>query len=198
VFGKPSDLIEPVYLDSAAMSEFDTLASFDCRLIKLINHNRPAVRIHYYTKHKYFLNKKPSPEEVEEVLSKQLDLLLHEIEHCQEEEKAELIKTAKQYKRWIKNVHQLEFATSNYYNGYRYDYIAYNYLSPKGVETATTHLIKHTTDHEGEVQIHKMNIIFVDTAHISTHISNDNKQVTKYLETFRKQIQLPKYTLYIK
>ncbi|MGM9512412.1 hypothetical protein ACS5NO_32065 [Larkinella sp. GY13] len=196
VFGNPGPLVQVQLVGADEMALFHALSDFDCRLIKLINFARPAIRIHYYEKHKYFLDKKPALDEIKGYLFTEIDTLEEKLRENPDSINAH--QKLSQLKGWIKQIHHKSFAISNYYKFYRYDYIAYNYLSFQGVETASTHLIKHTTNRKNEVTIERTNVVFVDPEGLSTPTSHDNKQITKYLAEFPEQFEFPRFTLYVK
>ena len=203
------------FVSSDEMHRFMKIAYFDCRTIKLINYNKPAISISYFQKHKYVLNKKPKTEEVAGLLESQIKKLnkkLAEIEtaiqNLKESELSfqpsfekralELTEEIKYHYRFLNNLDTCDFAISNYSRYYIYSYINYKYYHQGGIESGNSHLIKHTFDKEGEIAVERTNVIFVDIEAITKPVPYDNKKITDYLATFPDKINCGTFDLYIK
>ena len=204
VSGQPTDLNQIVYISMLEMGLFSAFADFDCRLIKLLNYGRPAIALSYFNKHKYFVDKKPPINEVKAILTDHIDNLVEQhIEGDTSESNQLLKKQIKKYTALLKRADNHVYAYSNYSRNYVYAYVTYRYFAGQSpltglIDSANTHLIKHTTNRDGEVTIERTNVIFVDEDSLSRRISYDNKQVDKFLIGFTDVINCGKYDLFIK
>lgn len=57
------------FISASEMPLFAQLADFDCRTIKLVNYGRPAIKLTYFTKHKYTVQKKVHPDQASAIVS---------------------------------------------------------------------------------------------------------------------------------
>ncbi|MFT4033598.1 MAG: hypothetical protein QM669_14355 [Siphonobacter sp.] len=72
-----------IFLEAGEASKFDELnrMHFDCREIKIINPDKPAIALHFTTRHKYQIERNPKPAKVQAFL----ETLIEEIqEHLEE------------------------------------------------------------------------------------------------------------------
>ncbi len=192
---------EPVhYVDRGEMATFEPLKDFDCRLIKLINYGRPAISLHYFSKHKYYLKRNLDLDLIEGLLAERIEQLKESIEGAREDEgyRKELEKELRYFRKVYKQADKLPFALSNYSRYYHYTYVSYRYQTDRGLESANSHLINHTLDKEtGEILIERLNVIFVDEAALQEHHPYDNSKVLTYLKGFSRVISLGKTDFYV-
>lgn len=189
------------FVDSRYMVEFALWRDFGCKTIKLINYGRPAVKMSFYSKHKYWL-KKPhdlTDEERAEYITEHINALTQSVvllqakvdqqpPLAQAEIRRRIESTLKEIDAWqliqVKE-QQYELAVSTYQRGYAYLYVSYKFLLPTGeYDNASEHLLHHTRDRIGNITQTKQNIIFVNTAEINRVHPQQNKEIEAYLSRF--------------
>lgn len=202
-FGQPGELVDIAYLDHRHMSAFAELADFDCRHIKLVNFGRAAIQLSFFQKHKYFIDKKPKRPEVEGALNAHLETLVEQHDESDSTEaKQHLSSQITKYRTVLKRLDAYQFAFSNYSRYYTYDYVMYRYFVQKtqfrAIDSANAHLIKHTTNRDGQITVERTNVIFVDAEALRKRHSYDNKRAESFLAGFTEAIDCGKYDLYIR
>lgn len=189
------------FVDSRYMPEFALWRDFGCKTVKLINYGRAAVKMSFYSKHKYWL-KKPHDLTNEErdtyitdhlnTLSQSVILSQAKIDQqsplMQAETRQRIDATLKEIDTWqliqIKS-QQYELAVSTYQRGYAYLYISYKFVLPNGdYDNVSEHLLHHTRDRIGNITQQKHNIIFVNMAEINRVHPQQNKEIESYLNHF--------------
>ncbi|NID13495.1 hypothetical protein [Fibrivirga algicola] len=189
------------FVDSKYMAEFATWRDFGCKTVKMINYGRPAVRMSFFSKHKYWL-KKPhdlTEEERDEHindylngLSLSINQLQNKIDHlpplAQAESRRKIYDAQQEIEAWQQvqqQSAQYELAVSTYQRGYAYLYISYKYLLPTGeYDNASEHLLHHIRDRVGNITQSKQNVIFVNMAEINRVHPQQNKEIENYLNRF--------------
>lgn len=202
-----------IYIESAQMPLFEKFVG-KLKRYKFINYGRPACALHYTTKHKYFLNKKPLQEQVKLLLIDSISELVEAYQECEEQvavatEPAieQLIKAKMQEIQSKKEMYQTifaqidshDFALSNYYRGYAYTTLNYKYYNSKDscFESVSEHIVKDIYSRE-ELVLEKYNIIFIDTERISKKIPYQSKEVESYLSQFDTVVARNLQDLYIR
>ncbi len=189
------------FIGSKYMDRFSLWRDFGCKTVKLINYGRPAVRMSFFSKHKYWLKKPHDITEEERdqhivdylnTLSLTINQLQSKIDHLQPLAQAEcrqrIYAIQQQAEAW-QNVQQqssqYELAVSTYQRGYAYLYISYKYQLITGeYDNASEHLLHHIRDRIGNITQSKQNIIFVNMAEISRVHPQQNKEIENYLNQF--------------
>jgi hypothetical protein len=189
------------FVDSQYMSSFALWRDFACKTVKLINYGKPAVRMSFFSKHKYWL-KKPhdlTDEERMDYLSEHISNLYASIHKLQEfgssasplarVEMSQRIKIIRQeIKQWqLIRQHSASYdlSVSTYQRGYAYLYINYKFMLPSGeYDNEQEHLLHHTRDRMGNVTRQKQNIVFVNVAEINRVHPQQNKEIENYLKKF--------------
>ena len=189
------------FIDSRHMAEFALWRDFGCKTVKLINYGRPAVKMSFYSKHKYWL-KKPhdlTDEERAEYVTEHLNglsqsavLLRAKVDQqtplAQAEMRRRIDATLKEIDVWQliqARSQQYDLAVSTYQRGYAYLYISYKFLLPNGeYDNASEHLLHHTRDRIGNITQTKQNVIFVNMAEIDRVHPQQNKEIEAYLSRF--------------
>lgn len=204
-----------IYVAASEMQSFSKLEDFDCRTIKLINFNRPAIRISYFRKHKYFMDKKPLRRQVLALIDGEIQDLLRKLgkaeQACEDYGKNnmivpdELVKNRQQIieeleylKKLAKDSGSYQFSISNYDRHYIYSYINYKYIENGRIETDNSHLIKHKLNPDDTIKKECKNVIFVDEVAIAQPVSYDNKKITDFLNSFSKKIHCGTFDLYVR
>ena len=199
--GSWHDCGDILFIDSQYMVEFALWRDFGCKTVKLINYGRPAVKMSFYSKHKYWL-KKPhdlTDKECEEYITDHLNALSQlvlslksKIEHqpplLQAETRQRIDNTLKEVDAWQliqAKGSSYELAVSTYQRGYAYLYVSYKFMLPSGeYDNASEHLLHHTRDRIGNINQTKQNVIFVNTAEINRVHPQQNKEIESYLSRF--------------
>ena len=175
------------------------LKAFDCREIKLINPDRPAIALKFFTKHKYQIDKKPAPDQLHFLLTNQLTQL---IDYLTTHADDELARQRYHFLREVQaNPDEYSFAISNYYRHYFYPYVSYRYADGEGYSTQNTHLIASNLG-EGEplesTHLSRYNVLFVDVEGITkARPANDHAQAEGFLNGFSHRFDLGKRDLFI-
>ncbi|MBC3787752.1 hypothetical protein [Spirosoma utsteinense] len=201
------------FIDARQQPLFEPIRDFDCRSIKLLNPDRPAVRMTFYKKHRYWLLKPkdlPLTEKIAQieayiqVLENKSQLLTDKLGTLPASRRAEalanLLTGQQQMDQWqgiLLAPHQYELALSNYGRQYFYVTLNYKYRLPTGDYTnEQEHLLNHQRDKHGLITQLPYNLIFVDTHEIGREHPYQNREVENYLATFPIQSVLGKHTLY--
>lgn len=189
------------FIDSRHMAEFALWRDFGCKTVKLINYGRPAAKMSFYSKHKYWL-KKPhdlTDEERTEYITEHLNglsqsvvLLQAKVDQqpplAQAEIRRRIDMTLKEINAWQliqARSQQYDLAVSTYQRGYAYLYVSYKFLLPNGeYDNASEHLLHHTRDRIGNITQTKQNVIFVNIAEINRVHPQQNKEIEAYLSRF--------------
>lgn len=181
--------------------------------LKLINPDRPAVRISFFFKHKYWL-KRPKDLTAEakrseivrylQVLDRQSEKLLKieaapslfgEVATTRLKSNLPLLKLQQEIDTWqsiLQNLDQYDLSISNYYYQYRYWYLNFKYVSewtdqtPQQYESDNAHLLSPQRDLNDPPTIiqPKLNVLFVDTQRITEDHDYQNKTVEDYLNNY--------------
>lgn len=189
------------FVDSQYMSSFALWRDFACKTIKLINYGKPAVRMSFFSKHKYWL-KKPhdlTNEERTDYLNEHISSLYASIRRLQELDTSPSpltrVETSQQINAMRQEVEQwqhiqqqpanYDLSVSTYQRGYAYLYINYKFMLPNGdYDNEQEHLLHHTRDRIGNVTKRKQNIVFVDIGEINRVHPQQNKEIENYLKKF--------------
>lgn len=189
------------FIDSRYMPSFALWRDFACKTIKLINYGKAAVRMSFFSKHKYWL-KKPhdlTNEERIDYLGEHISSLYASIHKLQEfdnstspftrAETSQRIDTMRQEIDQWRLIQQqpanYDLSISTYQRGYAYLYINYKFVLPNGdYDNEQEHLLHHTRDRLGNVTKQKQNIVFVDIAEINRVHPQQNKEIENYLKKF--------------
>ncbi len=170
--------------------------------LKLLNFNRPAISLSFFSKHKYAIQRQPQPDEVllhlttqrHELLNRSLVQPLTITQQQQLQQADELLRTLRQHP----DAYQACF--SNYHHYYQYWYCAFRYFEDATLTQAATsseHLLKHTERVVGQVH-ERLNIIFIDPHYITRPVPHDHKRIDRELDTFPTQIRQGVTTLYLR
>lgn len=199
--GRWDDCGDVIFIDSRHMVEFALWRDFGCKTVKLINYGHPAVKMSFYSKHKYWL-KKPHDLTAEEqgeyiaehlsALSQSVISLRAKINHlpplAQAETHQRIHTTLAEIDAWQliqAKSHQYELAVSTYQRGYAYLYISYKFILPNGdYDNASEHLLHHTRDRMGNINQTKLNVIFINLDEINRVHPQQNKEIEAYLGRF--------------
>ena len=170
--------------------------------LKLVNFDKPAISLSFYSKHKYSIQRDAPQADVElhlrnyrnELLDRSLVQQLNNVEHQELKQVDQLLRTIRDQP----GTYQACF--SNYYHYYYYWYCTYRYyddLANQKTSTSSEHLLKHTERPGHEVH-QRLNIIFIDMEQIVKPVANDHKQIDRELDTYPIQLRQGITTLYLR
>lgn len=170
--------------------------------LKLVNYDKPAVSLSFYSKHKYSIQRDAPQADVafhlknyrDELLNRSLVQQLSSAQQQQLQQVDQILRTIRQQP----DAYQACF--SNYHHFYYYWYCTYRYfddLASQKTSTSSEHLLKHTERPGHEVH-QRVNIIFVDMEHIKKPMANDHKQIDRELDTYPIQLRQGITTLYLR
>lgn len=189
------------FIDSRYQPSFKAFADFDCRTIKLINLDKPAIRITFYAVHKYYVikTKDMSPDGKIDRIHDYINTLIYNIETLKErltkmnavkhtEALGKLAALRGELQLWNQIAEQpdaYDLAQSNYHQDHIYTNINYKYAQSEfEFDNKQEHLLTTTYDALGNVVQLKHNIVFVDTEHILRNHPYQNKTIERYLNQF--------------
>ncbi len=170
--------------------------------LKLVNFDKPAISLSFWSKHKYSIERNVTHGEVllhlknyrDELLNKSL---MQQLSRRQQQE----LQQADQLLRTIRDrPDAYQACLSNYYHYYRYWYCTYRYFDdPDQTKTTTSseHLLKRTERIPGQVH-QRLNIIFIDPHYISRPVPHDHKQVDRELDNFPISLRQGITTLFLR
>jgi hypothetical protein len=170
--------------------------------LKLVNYGRSAISLSFNSKHKYVIKRDPNPDDVLLHLKTRRDELLGRIllEQLSNKQQQELRDVDEWLRRWRDNPESYQACFSNYHHYYRYWYCTYRFFDDETQLTTSTvneHMLKHTERIPGQIH-ERLNIIFVDTQHITRPVPNDNKLIDRELDTYPTQFKQGVTTLYLR
>lgn len=201
------------FVDVAYQSLFETLRGFDCRTIKLVNMDRPAVRITFYRKHRYWLLKDKDlliEQKVEQIQAHINDLTVKAetleskfdkmIAPKQAEAKGQIGSYWEQVNTWriiLATPEQYEIAVSNYSRQHFYVTVNYKYrLSSGDFANEQEHLLNTQRDRLGNITQVRYNILFIDPVEIIRDHPYQNREVEGYLNNFPIKSEAGRQTIY--
>lgn len=201
------------FVDVAHQSLFDSIKEFDCRTIKLVNLGRPAARITFYRKHRYWLLKDkdiPLDQKIEQITAYVMNLatknqdLADEIDSMSQSAREKARDTIRQNQQeittWhtiLDNVSEYEIALSNYSRLHFYVTVNYKYRLQSGeFANEQEHLLNPQRDRAGNITQFRYNIIFVDPVEILRDHPYQNREVEGFLNNFPIKSEMGRNTIY--
>ena len=203
-----------IYLvDAAHQARFEEIHSFDCRTIKLVNFGKPAARITFYQKHRYWLLKDkdmPLNQKADQIkgyvhgLAIEVETLEAKLDKMGLTKRKETLSIIGEHREEIKkwraifdNLTNYEMAVSNYSRQYFYITVNYKYRLPSGEYTnEQEHLLNPQRDRAGNITQPRYNIIFVDPYEILRDHPYQNREVEGFLENFPVKTTTGRNTIY--
>jgi hypothetical protein len=186
----PTDLTI-IFIDKEDMPLFAPMVDDDIRTCKIVNYNKPAVELSFFSKHKYYVKKEVNPTALATFLQEQLFEQKQQIDKLKSEILKEgnidsLVNLLGDYVRGmgdieeiIEHLEEYEVAISNYEMGYTYTELSYKYEEGEGkYSNENSHIIK---DRNGKAC---MNVIFIDPVAIQQPVANQQKKVDSFLASF--------------
>lgn len=175
--------------------------------LKLINYDRPAISLTFFSKHKYTIDRDVAPTDAQAILLAQRDELMNRsfLGQLSPALEAELRHLDTLLRSMRVHPDQFQFAISNYHHYYRYWYCSFRFFEDaEKIKTGShnEHMLKHTESHDrrtGEpILSERLNIIFIDPRYITRPVAYDNKQIDLELDTYPNRVKFGKATLYVK
>jgi len=194
------------FIDTKYQDQFEQFSQSKNKQYKLINYGQAAINLTFYEKHKYKLDKDPSPEDVHEALNKRCDQLKEFIQQGflfedtnRDERKTQAKEQLQKIQDTIQNFSSYDFAISNYFRNFIYWYVSFRFrLEDGSLDFASQHLLNSEKDRFGKTTLPKINIIFIDTDYISVHTPYQNKKIEDYLKQFSTQLDLGLKDVFVK
>ena len=170
--------------------------------LKLINFDKPAISLSFFSKHKYSIERNATHADVVLHLKNHRDELLNKslMQQLSGGQQKELQQTDQLLRTIREQPDAYQACFSNYYHYYRYWYCTYRYFDDLEKTKATTsseHLLKHTERIVGQVH-QRLNIIFIDPHYISRPVPHDHKLIDRELDTFPIALRQGITTLYLR
>ncbi len=201
------------FLDSRLQPTFSEFELFDCRSIKLVNYGKPAVRLTFFKKHKYWLLKNAdiSQDDKKLRISNYINELLVKAEIIadrldalpgvkQTEQLGKIGGMREEIRAWrqvLDQIDDFELAVSNYRRDYQYVTLNYKYRLDTGeYANGQEHLLNPQRDNQGAVTQQRYNLIFVDVREIEREHPHQHKEIENYLNNFPLMTQSGKQQLY--
>lgn len=201
------------FLDSKLQTNFAEFERFDCRSIKLVNYGKPAVRLTFFKKHKYWLLKNAdlSREDKQlriknyinellvkaEIMTDNLDILPG---FKQAEQRGKIGGMREEIQAWrqvLEQIDDFDLAVSNYQRDYQYVTLNYKYRLDTGeYANGQEHLLNPQRDNQGVITQPRYNLIFIDVREIEREHPHQHKEIENYLNTFSLITQSGKQQLY--
>lgn len=193
------------YVASELMSLFTDHIHTPFDRLKFVNWGKPAVRITYYDKHKYWLtkddqlgalNKIGYVQDYLDYLNSKQSKVLEKLNglppgHSGAFLQDKLITLRLQQQHWQKVLHNpeaYELVISTYYSDYRYWYIGYKYrVDTTTFDNDVVHLLSPIRESGGQIVATKLNVIFIDTEGILLDHDYQHKEIDSYLKQFDLQ-----------
>lgn len=175
--------------------------------LKLVNYNRPAIALTFFSKHKYTVDRDVASEDAQAVLQQHREELLNRsfLNALSGTQERELQHIDTLLRAMRQNPDQFQFVMSNYHHFYRYWYCSFRYFEDAAqtkTGTHNEHMLKHTESQDRRTGLmvpnERLNIIFIDTNYITRPVPYDNKLIDQELETYSDRIRFGKATLYVK
>ncbi|GAB4039250.1 hypothetical protein [Spirosoma gilvum] len=201
------------FIDFQYESLFEPFADFVCTTIKLANLGRPAVRITFFRKHRFWVLKEkqlslPDKQQwvenyVNELYIKlqiqrqniarlsgpRLSLLQSEIGQMQEQITA--------WNHVLLHMEEYELAVSNYQRGHFYCTMNYKYITRTDeFANADEHMLNPQKDRAGNITQMRYNVVFIDSGEIYRPHPHQHKEIDRFLARFPLQSQLGRQQLY--
>ena len=205
------------FIDARYMSDFHHYRDFDCRTIKLVNYDRPAVKLTFFKKHRYWLIKDAGmaltekAERIKEYIGQVLVRVAitdRQADKAAGPAKTRLLGEAGELRReidtWQLILDELqndplgyELAVSNYNRFHCYVTLNYKYQDVvRDFANGQEHLLNHQRDKENNIHQVRHNLIFVDADHIYREHPHQHKEVDLFLERFERKALIGRNQLF--
>ncbi len=194
------------FIDAKFMPLFEPFAQLNSRTLKLVNYGQAAINLTFFEKHKYKVSKDPEPEEIANQLYKKLDELKANYGQTElfsdaytQKHKDEQRRQIVEIQEVLNNIHDFQFATSNYFRKYTYWYVTWRWVNPDGTHGhGNDHLLKDETDYDNNTTTFKQNVVFVDMSRIGEHTPYQSKKVEDFLNSFDQRIEVGTMDVFVK
>jgi hypothetical protein len=201
------------FLDQTHMPRFAQYADFDCRTIKIVNFAKPALRMTFFKKHRYWLLKdKDLPimekqAKIKEYINQMIvkaQIMGNKAGHFRDAQlsqaKGDMAHRYSEANTWneiLNNLDQYEIAISNYQREHYYTYINYKFrLDETQLDNEQVHLLNPQRDRMGNITQVRHNIVFVDTTEIFREHPYQNKEIDGFLNRFTMKTELGRHQIY--
>lgn len=203
------------FVDSRHQSLFANYVDFDCRSIKLVNYDRPAARLTFFKKHRYWVLKNAdlSREDkltrvnayINELIVKRA-ILIDKTDNLSgmalSDAKGQIGRMQEGVYSWeqvLNNLDGYDMAVSNYQRDYQYLTLNYKYRAAdqeQEYRNGQEHLLNPQRDGRGVITQQRYNIIFIDVREINREHPHQHKEIENFLNNFTLISQTGKQQLY--
>jgi len=201
------------FLDRVYMPRFAAYADFDCRTIKIVNFAKPALRMTFFKKHRYWLLKdKDLPildkqAKIKEYINQMIvkaqmigDKASHFAGPQLSQAKGDVAHRYAEANTWqevLDNLEEYEIAISNYQREHYYTYINYKFrLDETELDNEQVHLLNPQRDRMGNITQVRHNIVFIDATEIFREHPYQNKEIDGFLNRFTIQTEIGRHQIY--
>ena len=189
---------EIIFVSHHLMPLFEPFVGLKSTRIKLINWDKPACKLSFYSKHIYRLKKEPDEAEKRTAIQSYLNSISEEITALTKKARTspprqksklddEITALVEENNRWqtiLDNPGEWLLATSNYETGYAYLSVNIKYRQDEGYQNIQNHLLHNQRDKLGATLETRFNIIFINEDEIQREHCMQHKQVEFYLQQF--------------
>lgn len=201
------------FVDASYQSVFTPYSDFDCKSIKLANYGRPACRISFFQKFRYWvlkeksLNKEEKTKWITSYINKQhVDCQVLQ-QKSQALDGSSLTKAKMKlhamyeqidtWQRILDNIDEVELAISNYENRKHYCTMNYKYFTDDSTyQNRDEHMLSMQRDRSGNITQIRYNIVFVNVDDIHRPHPYQHKEVHKFLAAFPLSTQFGRQLIY--
>lgn len=203
------------FVDSRNQSLFADYVDFDCRSIKLVNYNRPAARLTFFKKHRYWVLKNADLTRedkltrinsyINELIVKR-EILIDKTDNLSgmalSDAKGHVGRMQEEIHNWeqvLNNLDGYDMAVSNYQRDYQYLTLNYKYRAidqEQEYKNGQEHLLNPQRDGRGVTTQQRYNIIFIDIREINREHPHQHKEIENFLSNFTLTSQTGKQQLY--
>lgn len=203
------------FVDGRLQSLFADYQDFDCRTIKLVNFGRPAARLTFFKKHRYWVLKNADltvddktlriTNYLNELIVKK-EILLDKLDSLNgtalSDGKGQIGLMQEEITTWkqvLDNLNDYDLAVSNYQREYHYVTLNYKYRLSDGEQeykNGQEHLLNPQRDRQGVITQQRYNIIFIDVREIHREHPHQHKEIENFLNNFPLVSQAGKQQIY--
>lgn len=191
------------FVDGRHQSLFADYVDFDCRSIKLVNFSRPAARLTFFKKHRYWVLKNADLTKedktiritnyINELIVKK-EIMFDQLDHLSgislADAKGKIGLMREEIQTWervLGNLDGYDMAVSNYQRDYHYLTLNYKYRSSdqeQEYKNGQEHLLNPQRDRQGVITQQRYNIIFIDVQEINREHPHQHKEIENFLNNF--------------
>ena len=203
------------FIDARHMTTFAPHTGFDCRSIKLINFDKPAIRLTFFKKHVYWLLKDDALTKDERTarLSDYINQLIVQIQIIDSKltrltgtalsdargQVARMQQQIEAFTQVREEPASYEIVVSNYKRQHYYTYVNFKYQLASGeLANQQVNLLNTQHDKRGTITKEKHNIVFIDSEQIRREHPHQHKEIDSFLARFPLQSEFNRDHIYVR